>query len=180
MNPQTWLTAIAVTAGVAVGGHWDDESFLGRGPTGVVGATVAITRQVSVEAETGYAVYERNAGALESHGHSTHIATRLSVALGPDRWAVRPFVSGGALWDTASGHFITADVEGRPTRRNWHAPMSRSWEAGAGLEIRATSRLTIRPEARWSISADNTVHSTIEAPVLALRAGVTAVWRLTK
>lgn len=181
MNPHTWLASVALTAGAAIAGHWDDETFLGRGPMAAVGASIAVTRFVDVESEVGYGTYHRSAGYLESRGKTKYAAARAVLTLAPSQWAVRPFVSAGGAWHASSGHFISPGIEGRAVRTNWTTPLAPSWEAGVGAEIRVSSRFSLRPEGRWTITArGSSDRNTIEAPLMSLRGGVTAIWRLQK
>jgi hypothetical protein len=173
MNPQTWLTSVALTLGVAFGAQWDDETFLGRGPVITAGVAVPISRHVAVEGEVAAGRHHRNAGYLEATGTPVSVTGRLAYSFtGPDA-SVRPFVSAGLTWLRTTGDFTMGDQ-----KPHWRSSLG-AWELGTGVAIKAGERLTWRPEARWTFtgSDDKFTPGSLEPPLWIMRGGVTLAWK---
>lgn len=173
MNPQTWLTSLAITIGVAVGGHWDDETFLGRGPMVVAGVAVPMGRHLAAEAELSAGRHQRDSGYLAVEGTPIGVTGRLSYAFTGPESRVRPFLSAGATWLHSTGHRTLADQ-----RSSWRTS-NRGWEFGTGAEVKATRRLSWRPEARVTYTSSGTMQSPgpPEPPLMVARGGITLLWR---
>jgi opacity protein-like surface antigen len=187
MNPQTWLTSVALTLGVAFGAHWDDETFLGRGPMGLVGVAVPIGQHLSAEGEVGLATHRRDSGYLVAEGKPFTATGRLSYAFTNRDARVRPFVSAGASWMRSTVHFTSTHLvmgpDGRPIdgpteRSDWKVNLG-AWEVGTGVEFKATDRLRWRPEARWMLTTSDPSFKPgyLEPPIWVIRGGVTFLWR---
>ena len=170
----------------ALSNMWDDETFLGRGPTAGAGAAVPIGRHLSVEGEAAWGSHHRDSGYLDVKGHTFTAAGRLSFAFRSPDAAFRPFVSAGLTWTRSTDAFTTTSlamgpmgqpVEGPSSRAEYKTSLGGS-EFGVGAEIKAGDRFKIRPEARWSMTASDPSFKpgTLEPPLLGLRAGVTLLW----
>jgi hypothetical protein len=177
---------LSILLAAALSNMWDDETFLGRGPTAGAGVSVAISRHFSVEGEAAWGSHHRDSGYLEVQGHALTTAGRLSFAFRNPDAAVRPFVSAGVTWTRSSDVFTTSSLAPGPTGQPVTGPSARAEyktslggsEFGLGAEIKAGTRVKIRPEVRWSMTASDPSFKpgTLEPPLLGVRAGVTLVW----
>ena len=177
---------LSILLAAALSAAWDDETFLGRGPSVGAGAAVAITRNLSAEAEAGYGTNHRDSGYLAVDGTAFTAAGRLSYAFRRREAAVRPFVSAGVVWRKSTDLFTTAyavpGTNGLPvpgaTQRTTYRTSLGGWEFGTGMEIRASEHFKIRPEARWTMTASDPSFKpgSLEPPILVLRGGVTLIW----
>lgn len=156
----------------ALSGMWDDETFLGRGPMVGGGIAAPIGRHVSAEGEATFGTNHRNSGYLAIDGTHLSGAARLSFAFRDRDRAVRPFLSAGA------SRIRSTDLFTQSGRRTTYRTSVHGWEFGAGAEIKASDHWKIRPEARWTMTASDSSFKagSLEPPIFALRAGVTAVW----
>jgi opacity protein-like surface antigen len=163
---------MAILLVAALSGMWDDETFLGRGPMAGVGVAAPIGRHLSVEGEAGWSEHHRDSGYLMVDGDTASVTGRLSFAFRNSHAAVRPFVSAGASW------LKSTDVLTWNGRRTTARTSMAGSEFGAGAEIKASDHWKIRPEARWTMTASDPSFTpgSLEPPLFAVRAGVTAIW----
>lgn len=176
---------LSILLAAALSGAWDDETFLGRGPVVGGGASVAITRNLSAEAEADWGTNHRDSGYLTVDGTAFTGAGRLSYAFRRKDAAVRPFVSAGVVWRKSTDVFTTPysvpgpniPVEGATQRTTYRTSLT-GWEFGTGIEINATERVKIRPEARWTMTASDPSFKpgSLEPPIFVIRGGVTLIW----
>ena len=181
---------LSILLAAALSGMWDDETFLGRGPTLGAGAAVAVSRHFSVEGELDWNAHHRDSGYLKVDGNTVVAAGRLSFAFRAPEAAFRPFVSAGLTWTRSSDTFtvrpLTMGPNGQPVpgaveRANYKTSLG-GMEFGVGAEIKATDRVKIRPEARWTMTGSDPSFKpgTLEPPLLGLRGGVTLIWTRRK
>jgi len=173
MTPQTWMASIALSVGLAVGGFWDDESFLGRGPMVMAGVSVPMGRHLAAEGEVSVGTHHRDEGYLAVSGTPIGVTGRLAYIVTGPQSRVRPFLSGGATWLHSSGDLTLMDQRAHWSTSNF------GWEAGAGAEIRGTNRISWRPEARLTLTGPGTMSApgSPERPLAVIRGGVTMLWR---
>jgi len=179
---------ISLTTGIALTSQYDDETHLGRGPLLSVGASSVAMEHVRLEGELSIARHHRDRGALIVTGTPITGTARVAWVFGSRTWAVRPFVSAGVLLVHSRGDWVQshtvpgpggAPVPGAVDRRTWSLTKP-GFETGLGIEIRGKGRLWWRPEARFSGTSGDSDYtpgrSTLETPILAVRAGVTVLW----
>ena len=180
--------APVIFGGVAWASHWDDETFLGRGPLLAGGVSVPVVAGLAAEAEIAWATHHRDAGYLIADGTPLFATGRLAYRFRGSAARARPFVSGGLTLVHTTGHFTTRSFVpgpgGRPepgpeTRQDWSATHA-GWEVGAGVEIAGSDRLTWRPEVRWTATTTDSSFTpgSLEPPLWTIRAGMTIGWRL--
>jgi opacity protein-like surface antigen len=172
----------------ALSGAWDDETFLGRGPTAGAGAAWAITQNLSVEGEADWSTNHRDSGYLKVDGNAFTAAGRLSYAFRRREAAVRPFVSAGVVWRKSTDLFTSEHLTLGPNGSPVPAPAERAtyrtslggYELGTGVEIKATDNFRIRPEARWTFTKSDPSFQpgSLEPPIFIIRGGVTLLWNL--
>lgn len=181
------VMALQILVGGGMATLWDDETFLGRGPAIGAGVSAPITRGLSVEGEANWSALHRDSGYLAADSRLLSATGRLSFAFRDRSKRVRPFVSAGATWLRSTGHFtrtiIVAGPDFRPMnagteRQDWKPTSLVGWEVGTGAEIRASSRLTIRPEVRWTFTASDPTFrpGELEPPLMGPRVGITLLW----
>jgi opacity protein-like surface antigen len=163
---------LSILLAAALSGMWDDETFLGKGPTVGAGVSVAVSRHLSAEGEATWSEHHRDSGYLLVDGNAASAAGRLSFAFRDPGATVRPFVSAGVSW-VRSTDLVTGNGDRRTDRTSLGA-----WEFGAGAEIKMADHWRIRPEARWTMtgSGRSLAPSSLEPPLWLPRAGVTLVW----
>ena len=176
---------LSILLAAALSGAWDDETFLGRGPTVGGGAAVAITRNLSAEGEAAWGTNHRDSGYLKVDGTASTVTGRLSYAFRNKDATVRPFVSAGVAWRKSTDVFTTPyvvhgqniPVEGASQRTTYRTSLT-GWEFGTGMEIRASEHFKIRPEARWTMTASDPSFKpgSLEPPIFVIRGGVTLIW----
>lgn len=170
----------------ALSGAWDDETFLGRGPTLGAGVAAPMGRHLSAEGELGWGTHRRDSGYLKVDGHAVTATGRLSFAFRRPEAAVRPFVSAGLTWrkstDLFTSPYLAVGPNGQPvagsTQRSEYRTSLGAWEFGAGMEIKTSNRFKIRPEARWTMTGSDPSFKpgSLEPPIFAIRAGVMLIW----
>lgn len=181
------LMAVQILVGGGMATLWDDETFLGRGPSIGVGVSVPVGGRLSVEAEGNWSSLHRDSGYLAADSRLLSATGRVSLGFRDRSKRVRPFVSAGATLFRSTGHFtrtiIAAGPDLRPMnagteRQDWKPTSVGGWEFGAGAEVRATRRLTIRPEARWAFTGSDPSFrpGSLEPPLFGIRGGVTFLW----
>jgi hypothetical protein len=179
---------LSLTTGIALTSQYDDETHLGRGLQLSVGASSVVMDHLRIEGELSIARHHRDKGALVVTGTPITGTGRVAWVFGSRTWAVRPFVSGGVMLvhsrgDWAQSHMVPgpggAPVLGPVDRRTWSLTKP-GFETGVGIEIRGKGRTWWRPEARFSGTTGNSNYtpgtSTLETPILAVRAGLTVLW----
>lgn len=180
--------APVVFGGVAWAAHWDDETFLGRGPLVAGGVTWPIGPNLAAEAELAWATHHRDSGYLIADGTPTLAIGRLAYRFRDPDARVRPFVSGGVTVVHTTGHFTTRSFApgpgGRPARepdvrQDWSATQA-GWEVGAGVIIAGSERMIWRPEARWAATTADPSFTpgSLEPPLWTIRVGMAVGWRL--
>lgn len=177
---------LSILLAAALAGAWDDETFLGRGPTVGGGAAVAVTQHLSAEGEAGFGTNHRDSGYLKVEGTAFTATGRLSYAFRHREAAVRPFVSAGLLWrrstDVLTSAYLVPGPNGLPipgaTQRSTYRTSLGGYEFGTGLEIKASEHFKIRPEARWTMTKSDPSFKpgSLEPPIFGIRGGVTLVW----
>lgn len=177
---------LSILLAAALAGAWDDETFLGRGPTVGGGAAIAITQNFSAEAEAVCGTNDRDSGYLKVDGTALTASGRLSYAFRSREAAVRPFVSAGVAWRKSTDIFTTSsalpEANGLPvpgaTQRTTYRTSLGGYEFGTGMEIRASEHFKIRPEARWTMTKSDPSFKpgSLEPPIFVARAGVTLIW----
>jgi hypothetical protein len=141
-----------------------------------------------VEGELSLARHHRDAGALEVTGTPVTGTARAAWMFGSRTSAVRPFVSVGGLLTHSRGDWVYtsslpgpngAPVVGSVDRRTWRYTKP-GFETGLGIEVRGKGRMWWRPEVRFSGTTGDSRYtpgvSTLETPILAVRAGLTVLW----
>lgn len=187
MNPQAFLASVAITLGVAFGAHWDDETFLGRGPMVNAGIAVPLGRHLAAEGEIQWASHHRNSGYLAADGAVQSATGRLALKFRDPGAKVRPVVTAGVTRLRSTGHFTHTSLiqgpDGRPVsgplqRTDWETSLG-AWEFGTGAEINVGSHLMVRPEARWTLTTSDRSFTpvSLESPLFVIRGGVTMAWR---
>jgi hypothetical protein len=179
---------LSLTTGVALTSQYDDETHLGRGLLLSVGASSVVMEHLRIEGELSIARHHRDKGALVVTGTPITGTGRVAWVFGSRTSAVRPFVSAGALLVHSRGEWVQshmvpgpggAPVEGAVDRRTWSLTKP-GFETGLGMEIRGKGRMWWRPEARFSGTTGDSDYmpgrSTLESPILAVRAGLTVLW----
>ncbi len=177
---------LSILLAAALAGAWDDETFLGRGPTVGGGAAIAITRNLSAEAEAAWGTNHRDSGYLKVDGTALTTTGRLTYSFRNRNAAVRPFVSAGVAWRRSTDVFASSSVilgtNGQPvpgaTQRSTYRTSLGGYEFGTGMEIRASEHFKIRPEARWTMTKSDPSFKpgSLEPPIFVARAGVTLIW----
>jgi hypothetical protein len=166
---------VSLTTGIALTSQYDDETHLGRGVLLSVGVSSVVAAHLRLEGELSFARHHRDAGTLAVTGTSVTGTARAAWMFGSTTWAARPFVSVGALLVHSQGDWVQAAEE----RRTWRLTKP-GVETGIGLEIRGKGRLWWRPEARFSSTTGDSRYqpgrTTLESPILAVRAGLTVLW----
>lgn len=163
-------TSLVVGGGVT--SMWDDETFLGRGALVSGGVSRALNTKVSVEGEFAAASHHRDAGYLAADGTLVTGAARVHYTFGDVGAGVRPFAGVGAAVIHSTG-----TLNGAPGRRDWTLTQG-GLELGGGVLVRATDRLSLRPEFRWTTSIGSSTRSTVEPPIWILRPSMSLVWRI--
>jgi opacity protein-like surface antigen len=182
--------APVIFGGVAWASHWDDETFLGRGPLLAGGVSLRVVARLAVEAEIAWATHHRDAGYLIADGTPLLATGRLAYRFRGPAARTRPFISGGLTVVHTTGHFTTRSFvpgpDGRPvpgpdTRQDWSATQA-GWEVGAGLEIAGSYRLMWRPEVRWTATTADPSFTpgSLEPPLWTIRAGMTIGWAIAE
>ncbi|MCC7044210.1 MAG: hypothetical protein IT183_10120 [Acidobacteria bacterium] len=177
--------------GLAVTTQYDDETHLGRGAQVSGGASMLAGSRVRIEGEAALGRHWRggpSAGQLEATGTAFTGTARAALLFGSASSQVRPFVSGGLLVLHSRGEFRSTSfvpgpdgrpIEGPETRTAWRLTKP-GWEAGAGFEVGRAGRPIWRPEVRLVVTQGNDEYEpgadTLEAPLLALRGGLTVIW----
>jgi hypothetical protein len=177
--------------GLAVTTQSDDETHLGRGVQVSGGVSMPAGSRVRLEGEAALGRHWRGgpgAGQLEATGTAFTGTARAALLFGSASGQVRPFVSGGLLVLHSRGEFRSTTYvpgpDGRPieqpeTRTAWRLTKP-GWEAGAGLEVGRAGRPIWRPEVRLVVTQGNDEYEpgvdTLEAPLIALRGGLTVIW----
>ena len=180
--------APVIFGGVGWASHWDDETFLGRGPLLAGGVSVPLVARLAAEVEIAWATHHRDSGYLIADGTPLFATGRLAYRFRGSAARTRPFVSGGLTLVHTTGHFTTRSFvpgpDGRPvpgpdTRQDWSATQA-GWELGAGVEIAASARVIVRPEVRWTATTTDPSFTpgSLEPPLWTIRAGVTIGWSL--
>ncbi len=177
---------LSILLAAALSGAWDDETFLGRGPTAGAGVAWHITQNLSAEGEADWSTNHRNSGYLKVDGNALTAAARLSYAFRRREAAVRPFVSAGVVWRKSTDLFTSEHLVMGPTGAPVPGPIERStyrtslagYEFGTGVEIKASDRFRIRPEARWTFTTSDPSFKpgSLEPPIFVIRGGVTLIW----
>ena len=180
--------AQSVLGGAAWMSGWDDETMLGRGVMWSGGFSQPLGAHLAVEGELAAGRQRRDSGYLAAEGTPLAVTGRIAYLFQKPAAAARVFVSAGGGFVHSTGTFTTRSivpgpgglpVEGPSESRDWSLTQP-SFELGAGVSIKASDRLSIRPEFRWLATSgqDSSARSTLEPPLLFLRGGVTLEWRL--
>jgi hypothetical protein len=181
-------SALSLTTGIALTSQYDDETHLGRGVLLSVGVSSLVSDHLRVEGDLSLARHHRNEGALEITGTPFTATARAAWMFGSRTSSVRPFVSAGVLVMHSRGDWVYtssvpgpngAPVVGQVDRRTWQFTKP-GFETGLGMEVRGKGRMWWRPEARFSGTTGDSRYtpgvSTLETPILAIRAGLTVLW----
>ena len=180
--------ALSLSTGIALTSQYDDETHLGRGVLLSVGVSSLVSDHLRVEGDLSLARHHRDEGALEITGTPVTGTARVAWMFGSRTSRVRPFVSAGVLVMHSRGDWVYssslpgpngAPVVGQVDRRTWQFTKP-GFETGLGMEVRGTGRMWWRPEARFSGTTGDSRYtpgvSTLETPILAVRAGLTVLW----
>ena len=164
---------------------WDDETHLGRGPTAAGEMATSVGNHVRIAAEAAWFGHDRDAGNLAADGTVLSLMGRASVLLGPPAWRARPLLgagvgiahSTGTLTFHASGPGPGGRAEPGPeVRRSWTLNHL-AWELHAGVRLKATDRVAVRPEVRAGIMGGTRRDGgALEPPLLRLQGGVAFEW----
>jgi len=179
-----------IFGGVAWASHWDDETFLGRGPLLAGGVSFPVAARLAVEAEIAWATHHRDAGYLIADGTPLLATGRLAYRFRDAAARARPFISVGLTLVRTTGHFTTRSfvpgpggrpVPGPDTRQDWSATQA-GWEVGAGVELAGPDRVTWRPEVRWTATTvdPSFTPGSLEPPLWTIRAGMTIGWGIAE
>jgi hypothetical protein len=160
----------SIIAGIGVGSVWDDETFLGRGPTPVGGIAVPLGDHVSIEAEASVTAHARHIGTLSVDGTAVGGVARLAYAFRPADARVRPFASVGYGILHSAGE-LTNFVD-RPFHWNLTEP---AVEFGTGVGFKSGRRFEWRPELRWTSTLGTSSRPGVALPIWWPRLGVSLV-----
>jgi len=179
---------VSLTTGIALTSQYDDETHLGRGVLLSVGVSSLVWDHVRVEGELALARHHRDKGALEVTGTPLTGTARAAWMFGSRTSAVRPFVSAGVLVMHSRGDWVQtylvpsangAPVVGSVDRRTWRVTTP-GFETGLGIDVRGKGRMWWRPDVRFSATTGDSGYTpgvtTLETPILAVRAGLTVLW----
>ena len=179
---------LSLTTGIALTSQYDDETHLGRGVVLSLGASSLVVDRLRVEGELSVGRHHRNKGALEITGTPITGTARAAWMFGSRNAAARPFVSVGVLLLHSRGDWVYttslpgpngAPVVGQVDRRTWRYTKP-GFETGLGIDLRGTGRMWWRPEVRFSGTTGDSGYtpgvSTLESPIIAVRAGLTVLW----
>ncbi len=181
-------SALSLTTGIALTSQYDDETHLGRGAVVSVGASSLVMDRLRLEGELAVGRHHRNKGALEITGTPITGTARAAWMFGSRNSTVRPFISAGVLVLHSRGDWVYtsflpgpngAPVVGQVDRRTWQYTKP-GFETGLGMEVRGKGRMWWRPEARVSGTTGDSRYtpgvSTLEPPIIAVRAGLSVLW----
>lgn len=165
---------VRLTTGLAVAGHWDDETHLGNGVLMAAGVSMLPHDKVRVEAELAIGRHNRDSGYLQATGTPITGIVRAALRPGGSQWRARPFLSVGGMILHSRGEFSSVGQV-----QPWRVTEP-GMEFGAGVEIRGGNRMWWRPEVRLSGTRgqDNFTpgRSALELPVMSIRTGLTVIW----
>jgi hypothetical protein len=181
-------SGLSLTTGIAVTSQYDDETHLGRGVILSLGASSLVVDRVRLEGEISVGHHRRDEGALEITGTPIAATARAAWMFGSRASAARPFVSAGVLLLHSRGDWTYttslpgpngAPVVGQVDRRTWRYTKP-GFETGLGIDLRGKGRMRWRPEVRFSGTTGDSGYtpgvSTLETPIIAVRAGLTVLW----
>lgn len=176
---------IELSAGTGIGSLWDDETMLGRGAPVRVSVGVAVGRW-RLAGDLDWLRHTRDAGYLASEGNMVGVFARSSYLFRDPSAALRPVLGGGVGVIRSTGELRFSSLVPGPDGRPVPGPTDVSpwrltrpaFDLHAGLRIRASDRVAVRPEVGWRATSGGSRPETLETPLLHLRTMVNVDVRL--
>lgn len=176
---------IELSAGTGIGSLWDDETMLGRGAPVRVSVGTPVGRWL-LAGDLDWLRHTRDAGYLASEGNMIGVFARASYLFRDPSARIRPVLGAGAGVIRSTGELrfssLVHGLDGRPVPgptdvSPWRLTRP-AFDLHAGVRIRASDRVAVRPEVGWRATSRGARPETLETPLLHLRTMVNVDMRL--